>query len=245
MNEKKTLRWSVILWILLAVIVIGGAVTAHFLLCPQWKQTENGRCYTVFYQKQLGWQEIDGKTYYFDPESGLLQTGWLRLPEGTYCLDTNGNPVTGWQNTASGRFHFGEDGSLSTGWLQDANGAIYLDGEGKIVTGWLTLPEGKYYLDQDGHPYTGWMQTDEARYYFLKDGMMAVGFHEIDGIPRYFSSDGNYIPLITPWNPVPQDYKENLVSVGKSRLLQREIPPPHRPPCCLPRHQRASHRPCH
>ena len=217
MKEKHIWR-TVILFVCAAVILLGAAVAGHIFLHPQWKETEEGRYYTVFCKRLFGWQEIDGKTYYFDPATGLLQTGWLTLPEGTYFLNTSGTPVTGWQETASGRFHFGEDGSLSTGWLQDANGAIYLDGEGKIVTGWLTLPEGKYYLDQDGHPYTGWMQTDEARYYFLKDGMMAVGFHEIDGIPRYFSSDGNYIPLINPWNPVPQDYKENLVSVGKRKV---------------------------
>ena len=283
MKEKHIWR-TVILWVFASVILLGAAVAGHIFLHPQWKETEEGRYYTVFCKRLFGWQEIDGKNYYFDPDTGILQTGWLTLPEGTYCLNTSGTPVTGWQNTASGRFHFGEDGRLSTGWLQDADGAVYLNEEGKAVSGWLTLPEGKYYLNKTGHPltgwqdlpegrrhfgdngvlstgwhkedagtfyldeegamvtgwltldegkyylnedgtlHTGWMQTDEARYYFLEDGTMAVGSHKIGEISRYFSSDGNYIPLVNPWNPVPEDYTPNLVSMGRRSIDSTCVP---------------------
>jgi len=30
----------------------------------------------------FGWQQIDGKSYYYDPETGLLRTGWATTTEG-------------------------------------------------------------------------------------------------------------------------------------------------------------------
>ena len=216
--QEKTLRRSVILWICVAVVLIGVALAAVFFLRPQWKQSQDGRCYLRYGQKLFGWQEIHGQTHYFDPETGFLKTGLLTLSDGTYFLSEDGQPLTGWQETPSGRLHFGESGRMTTGWLQESDGAVYLDDSGKLVTGWLKLDTGTWYLKEDGHPYTGWMQTDEARYYFLEDGSMAVGSHEIGGISRYFSSDGNYIPLVNPWHAVPEDYKENLVAIGKRKV---------------------------
>lgn len=106
-----------------------------------------------------------------------------------------------------------EDKPLS-GWQQVDGKTCYIDPEtGSIHTGWLYLDEGTWFLKEDGVPYTGWMQTDEARYYFLEDGTMAVGSFHIDDVFRYFSSDGNYIPLVNPWNKVPEDFTPRLVSI--------------------------------
>lgn len=263
----------------------------------------------------LGWQQLDGETYYFDPETGLLCTGWLDLEEGKYYLDENGSPivglftdsngtycfddsgrmvtgwistdsgkhyftddgtmavgfldldgkryyfdgagvmctglqelqgqtlyfdesgamVTGWANTVDGkryfaddgtmavgfldmegkRYYFGQDGVMCTGWQELQGLRFYFDESGAMVTtpGWLRLESGTWYLKEDGQPYTGWMHTDEARYYFMEDGTMAVGALYIDDILRYFSSDGNYVPLVNPWNAVPEDYIPRLVYI--------------------------------
>lgn len=263
----------------------------------------------------IGWQQLDGETYYFDPETGLLHTGWLELAEGKYYLDENGNPVigllpclqgtyyfdegglmvTGWTSTADGKRYFAEDGTMAvgfldldgkrycfsrdgimytglhelqgrcfyfdesgamatgwagtadgkryfaddgtmavgfldldgkryyldrdgvmyTGWLELQGQRYYFDESGAMVTtpGWLRLDEGTWYLKEDGQPYTGWMHTDEARYYFTEDGSMAVGALWVDDVFRYFSSDGNYVPLVNPWTPVPEDYIPRLVYI--------------------------------
>ncbi|MBQ4651274.1 MAG: hypothetical protein IJB78_01005, partial [Oscillospiraceae bacterium] len=49
----------------------------------------------IYNRPLLGWQQLDGETYYFDPETGLLCTGWLDLEEGKYYLDENGSPIVG------------------------------------------------------------------------------------------------------------------------------------------------------
>lgn len=111
-----------------------------------------------------------------------------------------------------------EDKPLS-GWQQVDGKTCYIDPEtGLVHTGWLYLDEGTWFLKEDGEPYTGWMHTDEARYYFLEDGTMAIGSFYIDGVFRYFSSDGNYVPLINPWNEVPEDYTPRLVSIEGEKM---------------------------
>ena len=182
----------------------------------------------------FGWLELpDGK--YFLDDTGNPITGLFPCPQGSYYFDENGRMVIGWADTADGKRYFAEDGTmvvgfldldgrrylfdrggvLCTGWQNLDGQQFYFDETGALVTtpGWLYLEEGTWYIAEDGQPYTGWMQTDEGRYYFLEDGEMAVGSFYIDDVYRYFSSDGNYIPLVNPWNPVPEDYTPRLVSI--------------------------------
>lgn len=262
--KTKTLRLSMIgLAVLLAVLLIATLVltigqSLGMKKQSGWMEDENGRYFLDSEYNQLsGWQEIDGRTYYFDP---YLHTGWLTLEDGTYFLDDNGTPitglfpcpqgsyyfaedgkmVTGWADTEDGKRYFAEDGTmvvgfldldgkrycfdqggiLCTGWKDLQGQRFYFDETGAMVTtpGWLRLDEGTWFLNEDGQPYTGWMQTDEARYYFLDDGKMAIGAVEIAGIMRFFSSDGNYIPLVNPWNTVPDDYSVRLVVVEEQKV---------------------------
>ena len=249
--KVKTLRLSAVLLSVILCLLLGIAL---------WLTLQPNNSPQNDDEPLFGWQQIDGKTYYFDPETGLLCTGWLELPEGKYYLDENGSPilglfpcpqgsyyfdddgrmVTGWATTADGKRYFAEDGTMvvgfldldgkrycfdqggvmCTGWQNLQDQRFYFDETGAMVTtpGWLRLEAGTWYLNEDGQPYTGWMQTDEARYYFLEDGTMAVGSFHIDGIFRYFSSDGNYIPLINPWNQVPEDYTLRLVSIEGHKM---------------------------
>ena len=243
--KTKTLWISGITLCILAVVLAGVALI--FALSPGDGANNPEPLY--------GWQQVDGKVYYFDPETGAKCTGWLELPEGKYFLDDSGSPVTGlfpcpqgsyyfdvegkmavgWVDTPHGKRYFTEDGTMAvgfldlagkrycfdrsgvmcTGWKDMQDQRFYFDDEGVLccTPGWLKIAEGTWYLKEDGQPYTGWMETEKARYYFLDDGMMAVGSFHIDGIDRYFSSDGNYIPLVNPWNKVPEGYRPNLVTI--------------------------------
>ena len=244
--KTKTLRLSVLVLSIILVVLL--AVALLLKLQPGGNPQDEE-------ELLFGWQQLDGKTYYFDLETGIKHTGWLELPEGKYFLDDNGSPitglfpcpqgsyyfaedgkmVTGWADTEDGKRYFAEDGTMAVGFLDldgnrycfDQSGLLcigwkdlqgqrfYFDETGAMVTtpGWLYLDEGTWYLNDDGQPYTGWMQTDEARYYFLEDGKMATGAVKIAEIMRFFSSDGNYIPLVNPWNSVPEDYTPQLVTV--------------------------------
>ena len=186
-----------------------------------------------------GWLTTSEGKYMLD-ESGNPVTGLFPCPQGSYYFDAAGKMVTGWTDTTDGKRYFTEDGTMAVGFLDldgkrycfDQSGVMctgwkdmqgqrfYFDSEGALIScpGWLKIPEGTWYLKEDGQPYTGWMQTGEARYYFLEDGMMAVGSFHIDGVDRYFSSNGNYIPLVNPWNKVPEGYRPDLVTIEGHKI---------------------------
>ena len=67
-----------------------------------------------------GWETVDGKRYYYDPETGEMQTGWLVLTNGSI----------------SRRYFFGEDGAVMTGFFRtDTNTSpvYYADEEGAVA----------------------------------------------------------------------------------------------------------------
>ncbi len=204
----KTLRLSVVFLALSLAIFIGIALAFTF-------RPEAGEEPTESTQMLSGWQKTDGKTYYYNAQSGIPHTGWLELPEGKYHFAEDGTMTVGFLELDGKRYYFNQSGVMCTGWHDLQGQRFYFDEAGVLVTtpGWLTTAEGTWYLKDDGQPYTGWMQTDEARYYFHSDGKMATGMVEIDSIQRYFSSDGNYVPLVNPWNSVPEDYVLRLVTV--------------------------------
>lgn len=56
--------------------------------------------------------KIDGKYYYFQPETGQLYTGWIMLDGVQYCFDETGHPRTG---------TYQEDGKV---WELDSDGRV-------------------------------------------------------------------------------------------------------------------------
>jgi glucan-binding YG repeat protein len=98
---------------------------------------------------KTGWQNIDGKTYYFDENNtegrwGTKHKGWLKKQK------TNG---------------------IGYNWY-------YFNEKGDIVTGWYEKePNAKYYFS-DSHTDYGVMKTGEVNingvtYYFNSDGTLA------------------------------------------------------------------------
>ena len=203
-----------------------------------WQTKEDGK---YFYDNNgnpvTGISPRPEGTYYFD-ETGRMMTGWVDSPEGKryftedgwmlagffeldgkqYYLDPEGLMVTGWQTLQNQRYYFTASGAMAVGWQDTDEGTFYFDTDGQIQTGWLTLEEGTWYLQEDGTAYTGWMCTDEIRRYFLEDGKMATGMVQINGENRLFSPDGNYVPLVNPWNQVPEDYVHNLVEIEGHKM---------------------------
>ena len=198
-----------------------------------WQEID-GKTYYFDPYLHTGWLTLEDGTYFLNDDGNPI-TGLFPCPQGSYYFAEDGKMVTGWADTEDGKRYFAEDGTMTVGFLDldgkrycfDQGGILcigwkdlqgqrfYFDETGAMVTtpGWLRLDEGTWFLNEDGQPYTGWMQTDEARYYFLEDGKMATGAVKIADIARFFSSDGNYIPLVNPWNSVPEDYELRLVTV--------------------------------
>ncbi len=179
-----------------------------------WLDTADGR----YYMGQdgvmvTGWAEVDGSRYYME-ENGRMSTGWLRTEEGRcYLNETTGAAATGWTELETGRYYFGEDGYLCSGWTDTESGRYYLTDDGQPTTGWLDYEEDRYYLDETGLMTVGWYENEEGtRYYFREDGTMAVGQVTLEEVNHFFTSTGAYIVLVNKWNPLPEDYKPDLIT---------------------------------
>ena len=181
-----------------------------------WLEESGSRYYlTRDGSRYTGWLEEEGQRWYFD--RGVLQTGWLELTEGTYLLDTDGHPCTGWVEHEGLRHYFAADGIRDERWQDTAEGLTYLV-DGEKHTGWLDVPEGKFYFNETGVAHTGWVTDEAGRFYLYGDGTFATGFVEIGDVERYFLPTGEYVILCNRWNPVPDDFEMNLVSIGKYKM---------------------------
>lgn len=117
---------------------------AEEVITPGWKQNADGTwvLYGDSQNKLTGWHLVDGKWYFMNHETGVMQTGWLYEGGNWYYLNptyTNG---------------YGPTGSMRTGWLKDTDGNwYYLNKDGSMRTGWFTDSDGrKYYLRENQSP---------------------------------------------------------------------------------------------
>lgn len=182
-----------------------------------WHIRDGQTQYLDYYGRPLlQWQNIEGKQYYFDPDTGNTVTGWLEHGTKRYYLDESGAAVTGWTELEDKRYYFDESGAAAAGWLEQADKRYYLDASGAAVTGWLELENKRYYLDETGAAVTGWLKLENATYYldalgtpmtgwldtvdgrccFDETGRMLTGWAELDGSRYFFGENGR---MATGW----------------------------------------------
>ena len=146
-----------------------------------------------------GEAKIDGKYYYFQPETGQLYTGWVTLDGVEYCFDETGHPRTGTYQEDGKTWELDSDGRVKSrlnGW-KDAEGVLkYYDEIGAPAQGWIQL-DGKDYFFADGVSQTGWVETDAGTRYLDGNGNQMTGWCVIDGQPYAFDADGE---LKQGWN---------------------------------------------
>ena len=145
---------------------------------------------------RTGWQEQDGKCYYLDPETGVMRTGWLEADGQRYYLNADGNPVCGLFE-AEGQHYYGDtQGRLRKGWLELSGNRYYFDEDYTMRTGWLELDNGTYYLNAAGIMETGWVDVEESRYYLDESGLCGSGWLKTDQGLFYLEQDGR---MYTGW----------------------------------------------
>lgn len=122
-----------------------------------WQQI-NGRWYYFDYQNawaQKGWfQTAAGNWYYFDPTNAWADTGWQWINGHWYYFDyQNAWAMKGWLQTTAGDWYYFDPTNAwaDNGW-QWINGQwYYFDGQGKMLTG-RVLINGRYNnFDSNGH----------------------------------------------------------------------------------------------
>lgn len=161
-----------------------------------------------------GLQNIDGSWYYFDMETGLMQTGWVtdeatqqkmyfkpgsgkasvgwaEIEGNIYYFSDKGEMQTGWQTLEGKKYYMDEKGCRCTGWQTIDGEEYYLDEEGAMQTGWLTVDGDTYWMDSEGHKCTGKQTVDGKDYFFDNDGVMRTGWSYTNGKRYYYGSDGS------------------------------------------------------
>ena len=134
-------------------------------------------------------EEIDGKTYYFD-EVGYRVTGWKKIDNYWYFFNNDGTMHIGWRQVGSIWYYFDGNGHLLTGWQKIHGYWYYFNGNGARQTGLQHLGNYWYYFNSDGKLHTGWRLLDGSWYYFNGNGARVSGWQKINGSWYYFSGDG-------------------------------------------------------
>ena len=145
---------------------------------------------------QVGWVDIDGVTYMFNPnDGGKMYRGWWTDATGTYYLDPkDAHRVTGLATIDGAVYYFNEAGQMQVG-VVNVNGVTYDFGaDGKMLTGMQTIGDGTYFFGTDGAMMTGLVQTKEGVYYAGADGKLIAGQTVKIGAGDFlFGADGKLV----------------------------------------------------
>lgn len=180
-----------------------------------WVKKNNNWLYYKDDSLTTGWQQIDGKRYYFRHD-GIMAVGWMKLADGGtdlhwYFFGDSGAMMTGWiyDGTANGEplwYYLQADGRMKTGWLNDAKDGkarwYYLKPGGNMAIGWVRENADWYLMDSSGLMMTGWVEWRSSRYYLQANGKMAKGTHVIDGKTYVFRESGE-LDRVIEQTPTP------------------------------------------
>ena len=106
----------------------------------------------------------------------MMQTGWLKLTEGTYYLDESGALVEGWRWIDGKCYYFKSGGSMARDtWIGDS----YVDKDGVWIKGkvkeneWVQVGNEKWYRHADGsYTRSNWEKIDGKWYFFDQNGWL-------------------------------------------------------------------------
>lgn len=139
-------------------------------------QTINGKDYqfTEDGNLKIGWENDQGKWYYYDEVGGMVKSTWKSISGKWYYFNESGEMQKGLQTISGVKFFLDDSGAMVTGWQQIDNKKYYFANTGGMQYGWLTSGNDIYYLDQS----TGAMAAGEEknidgkRYRFYGEGIL-------------------------------------------------------------------------
>lgn len=155
---------------------------------------------TYFYnedgKKHKGWLEHEGKTYYFDKKTGVMEVGLEKIGKYYYFFNkkTGVRYQNGFKKIKNKKYYFSpKNGRAYTGLCKIDGRRYCFDSKGVMQTG-LQYVKGHYYffLKKNGYAYQGgFKKVSGKRYYFDKStGKAATGWQTINDTLYYFDSKG-------------------------------------------------------
>ena len=83
-------------------------------------------------KKVTGWQEINGKKYFFTKKGVLENDGWKKDGDHTYYLTKDGSVMTGWMELGKDIYYFDADGLMLTGKQRIGSAKCVFGDDGKL-----------------------------------------------------------------------------------------------------------------
>ena len=147
---------------------------------------------------QMGFQEIDGETYFFSRDTtryGVMRTGKFEIDGYYYCFDdTTGALKTGFFEYGENKYYTDNSGKIQKG-FQQIDGETYFFSRdttryGVMRTGKFEI-DGYYYCfdDTTGALKRGFFEYGGDKYYTNTKGQLQTGFQTIGGKRYFFSRD--------------------------------------------------------
>lgn len=83
-------------------------------------------------KKVTGWQEINGKKYFFTKKGAMESSEWKKDNGNTYYLTENGSAMIGWMELGKDTYYFDADGVMLTGKQQVGSTKCVFGDDGKL-----------------------------------------------------------------------------------------------------------------
>ena len=161
-----------------------------------------------------GFQEIDGKTYFFGNTSARLLKGWQSINNNKFYLYEDGSIKEGWQIIADKKYYV-KDNFIVTK-EQEIDGHLYKFNSktGELKKGLQTTSTGKkYFIDENYNQVYEWLTTNDETYYFSKeDGYAVEGFNKIGEKTYFFGNTSG--KLLKGWQSLGPNKKFYLYEDG-------------------------------
>ena len=156
----------------------------------------------------VGFQNLDGKTYYFDLESGAMLTGPQEVNELHYELDQDGvllsaqfqtikeipKGMTGFAQVGEDTFYY-RKGSRQKGWQTIRGSRYYFLSNYKMVRGRRAIKKKQYFFDQKtgAQVKQGWVLTEAGNWLYVSGkGTLVKGWQTIGG-KKYYLNPSDYV----------------------------------------------------
>ena len=148
----------------------------------------------------FGMHEIDGKTYYFDPNTGYISEGFKKVGSKTFYFKKNGTVNTGLKKIKGDTYFFNKDGSIIKDELTfiDVDGKMQrscFDENGKMLISKSTEIDGiQYSFDENGALYYDikYLQKHVEEIAAKYKGTSSIYFKDLTTGETFSSNDRTY-----------------------------------------------------